>query len=333
MLVALLLIWLVSRSPGESTPQTSAPVSETQVAGPPGRWATRRSFHADALRGPRMPVLPVHFPVPKALGGRQCGRGLQWHHLPLAAHEPAASAARWWNARAEAAAIRRSGRLSSGSMPTRAATAGACLMTCRHPAPDASHRTVHLRASGPTRRFAQTAEATNSGVTATPSLRLHDRETGKAILLQGPIEGDALAVGHGHARGRRSRRHTHIGNACRRRRRHAQVAPVFKAGAVRCADHNPFASHPGANDHCRGDGSPCSFPRRACPPRAVPSDLTVWRFAMSFAVNDSCLESLSAIAAQHEDWIIQQAIVLLERRSSKLDRASANRPLYGTTCV
>ncbi|CDN90540.1 DSBA oxidoreductase [Hydrogenophaga intermedia] len=39
---------------------------------------------------------------------------------------------------------------------------------------------------------AQTAEATNSGVTATPSLRLHDRETGKAILLQGPIEGDAL---------------------------------------------------------------------------------------------------------------------------------------------
>ena len=38
----------------------------------------------------------------------------------------------------------------------------------------------------------QTAEATNSGVTATPSLRLHDRETGKAILLQGPIEGDAL---------------------------------------------------------------------------------------------------------------------------------------------
>jgi flagellar hook-length control protein FliK len=39
---------------------------------------------------------------------------------------------------------------------------------------------------------AQAAEATNSGVTATPSLRLHDRQTGKAILLQGPIEGDAL---------------------------------------------------------------------------------------------------------------------------------------------
>jgi len=29
-------------------------------------------------------------------------------------------------------------------------------------------------------------------VTATPSLRLLDRQTGQAILLQGPIEGDAL---------------------------------------------------------------------------------------------------------------------------------------------
>lgn len=34
---------------------------------------------------------------------------------------------------------------------------------------------------------------------------------------------------------------------------------------------------------------------------------------MSVVINDSCLESLSDIAAQHEDWIVQQAIVLLER--------------------
>ena len=39
---------------------------------------------------------------------------------------------------------------------------------------------------------AQAAEATKSGVNATPSLRLLDRQTGQAILLQGPIEGDAL---------------------------------------------------------------------------------------------------------------------------------------------
>jgi DNA repair protein RadC len=46
---------------------------------------------------------------------------------------------------------------------------------------------------------------------------------------------------------------------------------------------------------------------------------------MSFVVNDSCLESLSAIAAQHEDWIIQQAIVLLERRVFKAGPCSARR--------
>lgn len=35
VLVATLLIWVVSRSPGEFTPQTSPPAGETQVAGPP----------------------------------------------------------------------------------------------------------------------------------------------------------------------------------------------------------------------------------------------------------------------------------------------------------
>ncbi|CAM5782243.1 DNA repair protein RadC [Pseudomonadota] [Castellaniella caeni] len=50
---------------------------------------------------------------------------------------------------------------------------------------------------------------------------------------------------------------------------------------------------------------------------------------MSFAVNDSCVESLSVVAAQHEDWIIQQAIALLEMRVFKagprLDRPAAVR--------
>ncbi len=39
---------------------------------------------------------------------------------------------------------------------------------------------------------------------------------------------------------------------------------------------------------------------------------------MSLVVNDSCVESLSAVAAQREDWIIQQAIALLERRIFKV---------------
>ena len=50
---------------------------------------------------------------------------------------------------------------------------------------------------------------------------------------------------------------------------------------------------------------------------------------MSFVLNDSCVESLSVVAAQHEDWIIQQAIALLEQRVFKadprLDRPAAVR--------
>ena len=38
---------------------------------------------------------------------------------------------------------------------------------------------------------------------------------------------------------------------------------------------------------------------------------------MSFVINDSCVESLSTVASHHEDWIIQQAIVLLEKRVFK----------------
>jgi len=50
---------------------------------------------------------------------------------------------------------------------------------------------------------------------------------------------------------------------------------------------------------------------------------------MPCVVNDSCAESLTTIAAQQEDWIIQQAIALLERRVFKagpyLDHPAAVR--------
>ena len=50
---------------------------------------------------------------------------------------------------------------------------------------------------------------------------------------------------------------------------------------------------------------------------------------MSVVINDSCLESLSDVSIQNEDWIVQQAIVLLERRVFKagprLERPAAVR--------
>ena len=55
--------------------------------------------------------------------------------------------------------------------------------------PYATHRAVHREASSPTRGDSapKLRKPQAGSVTATPSLRLHDRETGKAILLRGPI--------------------------------------------------------------------------------------------------------------------------------------------------
>ncbi|CAM5581780.1 hypothetical protein RLIN73S_04197 [Rhodanobacter lindaniclasticus] len=38
----------------------------------------------------------------------------------------------------------------------------------------------------------QAAEAAQQGIAATPTLRLKDRDTGKTLVLHGPVEGDAL---------------------------------------------------------------------------------------------------------------------------------------------
>src|SRR3546814_6600177 len=39
---------------------------------------------------------------------------------------------------------------------------------------------------------AQAVEAAQKGIAATPALQLRDRESGKPLLLHGPVEGDAL---------------------------------------------------------------------------------------------------------------------------------------------
>lgn len=190
----VLLIWLVSRSPGGSPPQTSAPVSETQVAGPPWQMGNPAGrFTLTLYADLECPFCRSYFPVLKRWVAGNADVALQWHHLPLAMHEPAASAearlaecageagghAAFWQAVEWVYAHTRSdgqGVPEGLRYPNLTLAIEQCLASER---PDAPIST-------------QAAEATNSGVTATPSLRLHDRETGKAILLQGPIEGDAL---------------------------------------------------------------------------------------------------------------------------------------------
>lgn len=193
-LVALLLIWLVSRSPGESPPQSPALVSMTQPSGPPWQMGNPEGrFTLTLYADLECPFCREYFPQLKRWVGNNTDVAMQWHHQPLAAHEPAASAearlaecaaeagghAAFWHAVEWVYAHTRSdgqGLPDGLRYPESTPAVEQCLTSERVD--------PFIRA--------QAAEATKSGVTATPSLRLLDRQTGQSILLQGPIEGDAL---------------------------------------------------------------------------------------------------------------------------------------------
>lgn len=193
-LVALLLIWGVSRSPDESSPQPSTPVSTAQVAGPPWQMGNAEGrFTLTLYADLECPFCREYFPQLKRWVGNNTDVALQWHHQPLAAHEPAALAeARLVECVAEAGGhaafwhavewIYAHTRSDGDGLPD----------GLRYPAftPAIEQCMASERLDAAIR--AQAAEATKSGVTATPSLRMLDRQTGQAILLQGPIEGDAL---------------------------------------------------------------------------------------------------------------------------------------------
>ncbi len=193
-LVLLLLIWLVSRSLGESSPQSSAPVGTAQVAGPPWQLGNPEgSFTLTLYADLECPFCREYFPQLKRWVGNNADVALQWHHQPLAAHEPAASAeARLAECAAEAGGHAAFWQAIEWVYSHTRSDGQGLPDGLRYPgSTPAIEQCIASERSGAVIR-AQAAEATKSGVTATPSLRLQDRQTGQAILLQGPIEGDAL---------------------------------------------------------------------------------------------------------------------------------------------
>lgn len=54
---------------------------------------------------------------------------------------------------------------------------------------------------------------------------------------------------------------------------------------------------------------------------------------MSLVVNDSCVEPRFTPTSQSDDWIIQQAIVLLEKRVFKAGPLLTSHRPQRTTCV
>lgn len=158
-----------------------------RMGNPEGRFTL--TLYADL----ECPFCRAYFPQIKRWVGENADVALLWHHQPLAMHEPAASAearlaecagatnghAAFWHAVEWIYAHTRSdgqGLPDNLRYPAMTPAIELCLAS-RHP--DALIR-------------AQAEEATRSGIVATPSLRLQNRQTGQAIVLQGPIEGDAL---------------------------------------------------------------------------------------------------------------------------------------------
>lgn len=196
-LIAALLIWLMFWRQDEPAPQPTAQMSAAtaqQVAEPPwrlGRPGTRFTivFYADL----ECPFCKAYSPELRQWTGAHSDVSLQWHHMPLSIHEPAASQ--------EARLVECAGQAGGHE-----AFWSAVQWVYAHTRGDGQgvpdleafpHMSAALKAcmngepSGRTVR-AQAAEAVAAGITATPSLRLIDHTSGKSLVLPGPVPGDSL---------------------------------------------------------------------------------------------------------------------------------------------
>ncbi|VBF49842.1 DsbA family protein [Burkholderia pseudomallei] len=139
------------------------------------------------------PYCKAYFPVLKAWIDAHPDVNWQWHHRPLAIHEPAATREAWlaecagrtngnadfWRAVAWIYANTRGngeGLPASAVFPETSPKLKACLDS-----PDVGKAVQ-----------AQADAASRAGIEATPTVKLLDRSSGKAIVLEGAIEGDVL---------------------------------------------------------------------------------------------------------------------------------------------
>lgn len=184
--------WLISHKP-DIAPAATA--EDSLQAGPPWRYGRLDArFTLIEYADLECPYCQAYFPVLKGWIDTNSEVNWQWHHLPLPMHEPAATrGARlaecageiggrtaFWNAIAWVYQHTRGGGLglpSGAQLPDTTHPLRACLASTR---PDAVIRT-------------QVEEALQAGITATPTLRVLDNQTGMSLLLPaGPLEGDAL---------------------------------------------------------------------------------------------------------------------------------------------
>lgn len=173
---------------------TGGQSTSSTPAGPPWRYGRADArFTVVEYADLECPFCRAYFAVLKRWIDAHAEVNWQWHHLPLSMHEPAASAqarvvecvgqtggsAAFWQAVEWVYANTRGdgqGLPEGLRYPGLTAEAQHCLDGDR---PDAVIR-------------AQVEEAAQQRVAVTPTLRLQDNQSGKTLLLHGPVEGDAL---------------------------------------------------------------------------------------------------------------------------------------------
>ncbi|WP_439869984.1 DsbA family protein [Pseudomonas syringae] len=143
------------------------------------------------------PYCKDYFPQIKAWVDQHPDVNLQWHHLPLPMHEPTASyEARW----AECAGIERGNdafwlAVELIYQRTRSNGAGAAGNPQIPGLEDRQHFIDNCAASNSSVQQAvvsQAHKASQDGITATPTLVIKDKQSGRSITLQGAPDGDVL---------------------------------------------------------------------------------------------------------------------------------------------
>ncbi|MHB9391536.1 DsbA family protein [Pseudomonas amygdali] len=165
-----------------------------------GAWvygSSRARFTIVEYADLECPYCKDYFPQLKAWVDQHPDVNLQWHHLPLPMHEPAASyEARW----AECAGIERGNdafwlAVELIYQRTRSNGAGA---TGNPQIPGLEDRQQYIDNCASSNQSVQRAvisqahKASQDGITATPTLVIKDKVSGRSIKLQGAPDGNVL---------------------------------------------------------------------------------------------------------------------------------------------
>ncbi len=197
MLLTFLVLWRPSvpiASMEQSTHLSASDgASMPHVSGPPWHYgsATAR-FTLILYADLECPYCRTYVPPLMAWIERHPDIRLQWQHLPLSMHEPAASRL--------AALAECTGEVGGSAAYWRTISwiyqhtwgDGLGLPDNIYP-PDSNVLNICLASERPLAIVrAQAQDAVENGVSATPTLQLRDERTGQSLRLQGPVQGDAL---------------------------------------------------------------------------------------------------------------------------------------------